>query len=113
MVGPVVDDGVKDRADIGVEANFGVEVFDKGADFGFANPVFHHFSLRPATKVALFSVHTLSTCSAGHGPSYGPASAGYDSFHIRLLSKVPWNTEKNRNSEVLLCDSMKHLPYWR
>ncbi len=45
MMGPVVDDDVKEGADISIEANFGVEVFDQSADLGFGDWVFHDFSL--------------------------------------------------------------------
>ena len=34
---PVVDDGVEDGADVGVEADSGVEGVDEGADLGFGD----------------------------------------------------------------------------
>lgn len=40
VMGPVADNGVEDGADVGVEADFGVEGVDEGADLGFGDFLF-------------------------------------------------------------------------
>ena len=37
VMGPVVDDGVEDGADVGVEPDLGVEAVDQVADLGFCD----------------------------------------------------------------------------
>lgn len=40
VMGPVVDDGVEDGTDVGVEADFVVEAIDEGADLWFGDLLF-------------------------------------------------------------------------
>lgn len=41
VMGPVVDDGVEDGADVGVETDLGVEAVYEGADLLLGDPGFH------------------------------------------------------------------------
>jgi hypothetical protein len=68
VIGPVIDDGVEDGADVRIEANLGIEAIYQEADFRFRNFGMHGHSLSRVVHVRF--CRARGSCVARH-PGHG------------------------------------------